>query len=160
LQCLVTLTQFAGCPEVCAFLQPLEEVSSSLTYKAVAADKPGGSAVWDAICFTLQRETSRHVPVFCIFLTDCEENASRESDLLQVQAMITTREEWGNWRFFVLNLQDRPSRSAAQLHVDCIDSSIEKMGEALIGIARRICRDVARLGTGGNHLLLEEGGRR
>jgi hypothetical protein len=138
-QCLLTLTQFGTTVETCALLQPLDSVP--LNYQAVDQS----TALWDAICYTLRLETSRHVPVLVLFATDGEENSSKEADLKQVQAMIRTREEWGNWRFYILNLQGRPSRSAAQLHVEVIDSTPEQMGEALANIARRMCRDVARL---------------
>jgi hypothetical protein len=150
-QALLTLTQFGNSVETCALLQPLETVT--VNYQAVKES----TSLWDAISYTLRQETSRHVPVLALFVTDGEENSSKEADLKQVQAMIQTREEWGNWKFYVLNLQGRPSRSAAQLRVDCINSTPEKMGEALSEIARRMCRDAARLQT--HQSLLLEGGR-
>lgn len=138
-ECLMTFTQFDATVEICALKQPLDSVP--VHYQAAE----GNSAVWDAICCTLRQETSRDVPVFCLFVTDGEDNASKEADLRQARAMIQTREEWGNWRFYLLNLQGRPSRNAAQLHVSSIDSTPEKMGEALGVVARRICHDAARL---------------
>jgi hypothetical protein len=150
-ECLLTLTQFGTTAEICALRQSLDTVSVS--YEA----REEGTALWDAICCTLRQETSRHVPVLCLFVTDGEENASVSADFRQVRAMIQTREEWGNWRFYVLNLQGRPSRNAAQLHVKAIDSTPEKMGEALTLIARQICHDAARLRPAENPLL--EGGR-
>jgi len=151
LQGLVTLTQFGAKAETSALLQPLE---------TIAVDYHAGeesTALWDAICYSLRLETSRHVPVLVLFVTDGEENSSTEADLRQVQAMIQTREEWGNWSFYVLNLQGRPSRSAAQLRVEVIDSTPEKMSEALSRISGSMCRDVARLQSAHKRALLEGG---
>jgi hypothetical protein len=139
-QCLLTLVQFAKQAETCALLQPLEKVP--LNYKAIDE----GTALWDGIAYILRPEKSRHhPPIFCVFATDGEENSSVETTLKQVQAMIQVREEWGNWKFFILNWQGKRSHSACALRVECIDSSIEKMDEGFAQITQRMARELGRL---------------
>jgi hypothetical protein len=139
---LLTLVEFGNQPETRALLQPLDRVP--IDYRA--ADE--STALWDAIIHALRQEKARYEPpIVCVIASDGEDTCSANPKQKQreARAMIQVRQSWGNWLFYVLNLQSRPSDAARSLLIESIDCSVEKINDGFSRIARRMARDVKTL---------------
>jgi hypothetical protein len=140
---LLTLVEFGNQPETMALLQPLDKVP--IEYRA--ADE--STALWDAVIYALRQEKSRYEPpIFCVIASDGEDTNSANPKQKQrdARAMIQVRQSWGNWVFYVLNLQKkRPSDAARALLIESIDCPVEKINEGFARIASRMARDVKTL---------------
>jgi hypothetical protein len=148
---LLTLVEFGNQPETRALLQPLDKVP--IDYRAADED----TALWDAIIYALRQEKSRYEPpIFCVIASDGEDTCSQnpKQKLRDARAMIQVRQSWGNWVFYFLNLQKRPSDAARALLIDSVDCSVEKIDEGFARIARRMARDVKSLRSAKQSALL------
>jgi len=80
----------------------------------------------------------------------------------QAQAMVQTRYEWGNWKFYALNLAGKLNPIAQHLpQVESIEcGSPSKIGEGLKHVAQLMAREVKHLRSAQRPPRLLEGGSR
>jgi Mg-chelatase subunit ChlD len=150
---VVTLVGFSNEAETLLEGQPIETLA--IHYKADGE----GTALWDALAHAFALEKSRRAHVICLIVSDGEENASRETDQRQIAAMVRNRLEWGNWIFLWLNLQGRPCKTAKALGITCVDSTRDRITEALRAVANQVCGVAARL-TASTRRLAIDGAKR
>lgn len=107
---LVTLTKFNTTETTVYVAKPLEEIDS-------IAYQPGGmTALYDAIANTVKRVESQvddNTQVVTVIMTDGQENSSREATEKDVNALITSKQNEGNWTFVFLGA-DQDAWAAAQ----------------------------------------------
>lgn len=113
----VTLTTFSTGEKSPFTFKPLDEVED-LTYSTYVP--AGMTALYDAIANTVKRvesDVTDNTQVITVIMTDGQENSSRENTEEQVNALITQKQDAGNWTFVFLGADQDAWATASRLGV-------------------------------------------